>query len=796
MHRPFYFISLFLAGILFFINSCSSSDVETEGLQPFHLSSVRLLESPFSKAAELNEAYVMAHDLDRLLAPFLIDAGFEPKAPRYGNWESMGLDGHTGGHFLSALSLMVASEGSEEAGHRLDYMLSELARCQEAHGNGYVGGIPGGSKMWEDIAAGRIHAANFSLNGKWVPLYNIHKLFAGLRDAWLYAGREQALEMLIDLSDWCYQLVSNLSDEQMQNMLVSEHGGMNEVLADLYAINGDERYLELARRFSHNLVLEPLLRHEDKLTGMHANTQIPKVIGFMRIAELTGDKDWESASDFFWETVVNHRTGAIGGNSTHEHFHPVDDFSSMVETREGPETCNTHNMLKLSKQLYFAKGGDLKYIDYYERSLYNHILTTIHPQHGGLVYFTSLRPGHYRVYSNPEHTFWCCVGSGIENHSKYGELIYTHNDDDLFVNLFIPSVLNWEEKGLGLIQNTSFPESEETTLTIKTNAPIRSSINIRHPEWVKTGSLELYINGKKKRVKSKAGEYVSLKKKWKDGDQIRIVLPMYIYGEELPDHSPFMALLYGPVVLSAVTDTDDLIGLVADDSRMGHVAHGPLRSREEAPVLIIDDETWPEKVKPMEGKPLTFSANELIFPSDKSDMELIPFYKLHDARYIVYWQISNSDEANSAREELLEKEKLLLELEEQTIDHLQTGQQQPESEHNFKGENTETGIHQNRHWRHAHAWFSYDLNNPENEAKALRITYYGLDKDRSFDILVNNILLETVHLDGSVGDKFFDVDYELPAELTEGNQNSVINVTFKAHEGSIAGGVFYVRLMR
>jgi hypothetical protein len=426
--------------------------------------------------------------------------------------------------------------------------------------------------------------------------------------------------------------------------------------------------------------------------------------------------------------------------------------------------------------------------------MYNHILGSIHPQHGGLVYFTPMRPQHYRVYSNPGETFWCCVGSGIENHVKYGEMIYAHHHNNLFVNLFIPSVLTWEEKGIELVQETYFPESNKTHLTIKGNSSEEIALNIRHPEWA-NGRLEVRVNGRKVRTTSQPGQYVSINRKWADGDELEITLPMSIYGDPMPDGSPYMAVNYGPLVLSAITGTNDMPGLVADGSRMGHVASGLLYPREEAPMLLIDDESWSEKIKTLEGKPLTFDASELIYDPKGEVTELIPFYRLHDARYMVYWRTVASDEIEEIRKQTQEMEQAMLELEAQTIDQVETGQQQPETEHNFKGENTETGVHNNRHWRHATGWFSYDLRDPQNEAKTLMLTYFGLDAGRDFDILINDRHLAAVKLNGFLGDDFVDVEYEIPASIIESSEG-VLTVKFKAHRGSIAGGVFHVRLLK
>ncbi len=790
--------TIFITSIItwMILTGCTEKQVQPANHpEIFPLSAVSLLESPFKHASELNTRYVMAHNPDRLLAPFLIDAGLEPKAPRYGNWENTGLDGHTGGHYLTSLALIVASQKNEAARQRLDYMVSELARCQEANGNGYVGGIPGGKAMWQEIANGQINAGNFSLNGKWVPLYNIHKLFAGLYDAWIYAGNQQALDVLIGLSNYFVDMCSHLTDEQVQKMLISEHGGMNEALANVYSITGDEKYLELAKRMSHQAILNPLLNQEDKLTGLHANTQIPKVIGFMRIAGLTSNTDWANASDFFWQTVVKNRSVAIGGNSTHEHFHPANDFSSMLETREGPETCNTYNMMKLSKLLYENSAG-LQYIDFYERALYNHILGSQHPVHGGLVYFTPMRPQHYRVYSNPEQTFWCCVGSGIENHAKYGELIYAHDDNNVYVNLFIPSELNWEEKGVALTQTTHFPEEDKTTITLNVLQPQEFTLFVRHPAWNSQKPMQVKVNGKKVRGNSAPGQYYSITRKWKDGDVIDVQFSMHTYGEYFPDNSPYMALMHGPIVLAAATDTSNLTGIIANDSRMGHVAQGPLVSREEAPLLIIDNDNWSNQIKPVANEPLTFTLDELIYPASAKGLKLIPFYRLHDARYMIYWEAVSTEKLAERQAELKKREQEAMALEALTIDQIDTGQQQPESDHNIQFHNSETGVHRNRHWRHAAGWFSYELNDPAKEAKTLRVTYFGNDRGRNFDILVNKQLLATVQLDGSNGDAFFDVDYAIPSEILTKNQNGKMELTFKAHDKSIAGGVFFIRLLR
>ena len=442
---------------------------------------------------------------------------------------------------------MYAATGNSEIKTRLDYMLDELQACQEAAGDGYLCGVPGGRAMWEEIARGDIRAGRFDLNGKWVPLYNIHKTFAGLRDAYLQTGSRQAKTMLIRLTDWWLGLVSQLNDDQIQEMLTSEHGGLNEIFADVAAITGDEKYLQLARRFSHQEILQPLLRHEDCLTGMHANTQIPKVIGFKRIADVGDDALWSEAAAYFWKSVVENRTISIGGNSVREHFNPTDDFSSMLHSEQGPETCNTYNMLRLTKMLYETSGNP-HYIDYYERALYNHILSTVNPVQGGFVYFTPMRPGHYRVYSQPQTCFWCCVGSGLENQARCDEMIYGHSDDTLYVNLFIPSLLQWGKSEIE--QQTVFPEAEETSFVIRRQKGRRSfTLRLRLPEWTNKKEVELSVNGTPQPVEVVDG-YITLTRSWSQGDKARLRLPMHLQAVALPDGSANYSFLYGPVVLA------------------------------------------------------------------------------------------------------------------------------------------------------------------------------------------------------------------------------------------------------
>jgi len=731
----------------------------------FPLQDVKLLDSPFLQAQQTDLHYILALNPDRLLAPFLREAGLTPKAPSYTNWENTGLDGHIGGHYISALSMMYAATGDTAIYNRLNYMLAELHRAQQAVGTGFIGGTPGSLQLWKEIKAGNIRAGGFDLNGKWVPLYNIHKTYAGLRDAYLYAGSDLARQMLVALTDWMIDITAGLTEQQMQDMLRSEHGGLNETFADVAEITGDKKYLELARRFSHKVILDPLVKDEDRLTGMHANTQIPKVIGYKRIADLAQDQNWDHAARFFWNTVVNHRSVCIGGNSVREHFHPADNFTSMLNDVQGPETCNTYNMLRLTKMLY-QTSPDIRFADYYERALYNHILASQQPTKGGFVYFTPMRPGHYRVYSQPETSMWCCVGSGLENHTKYGEFIYAHAKDTLYVNLFIPSRLTWKDKKITLVQETRFPDEEQIRFRVEKSKKKAFSLKLRYPSWAKGASVS--VNGKVQETNAQPGEYLTIHRKWKAGDEITLNMPMQVALEQIPDRENFYAFMYGPIVLASPTGTENMDGLYADDSRGGHIAHGKQISMQEIPMLVGSAASLPQSLRKINDDLVAFTYTGSVYPAQKEALKLIPFFRLHDSRYAIYFHQVTEAEVESIRKEVALSERKAMELANQTVDLIFPGEQQPESDHGILYEQAETGINKDRHFRRAKGWFSYNLKVKE-EASQLMITVRKEDYTK-VAILLNNEKL-TVSPTISKPDKegFITICYSLPQKLSAGS---------------------------
>lgn len=718
------------------LTACSIVAVQAQQVpkvETFPISSVRLGESQFLRNQQADICYLLGLDADRLLAPYLKGAGLTPKAENYPNWENTGLDGHIGGHYLSALAYMYAATGNKEVERRMDYVLSELRRCQQNRTDGYLGGVPAPDKIWGEIAQGNIRASSFGLNDRWVPLYNIHKIYAGLRDAWLMAGRKDAKEMLVKLTDWMIQEVSQLSDEQIQQMLISEQGGLNETFADVYDITGDKKYLRLAHQFSDQRMLQPLLKGEDNLTGKHANTQIPKVIGYKRIADVEGLDDWDRAAKFFWDVVVGQRSVSIGGNSMREHFNPTNDFTGLLESEQGPESCNTYNMLRLTKMLY-QTSADKSYMDYYERALYNHILSIFHPVQGGFVYFTPMRSGHYRVYSQPQTSMWCCVGTGLENPARYGEMIYAHEGNDLIVNLFIPSTLTWN--GMTVTQTNRFPQEPSTTLTLALKKANNFAIKIRQPKW--TEGMTVTVGGEPAAYDTENG-YIVIQRKWKDGDVIHVSLPMHLTAETTPDGKPQYSFLYGPVVLAAKTGTDRQDGLFADESRGGHIAHGPQIPLNQMPALVGSGQDVLQHLTPVQGKPLTFRLQGVTLPAFEG-LTLVPFYQLYDCRYQIYFPLYSQTEWNEQQQKMAAAEQERLALETRTIDKIYCGEQQSESDHFFVAEGSWNGSDGGQHWRRARGSFSYQMKAPD--ASSLRVKAFAGDRQK-LSISVNGKLLGT-----------------------------------------------------
>ena len=765
----------------------------------FPLGDITLLDGPLKHARDLNVQVLLKYDCDRMLAPYRKEAGLQPRKPSYPNWD--GLDGHVGGHYLSALAINAAT-GNEECRKRMEYMISELQLVLDANNqrpeawcHNYIGGVPNSAKMWTTFSKGDFGP----YFGTWAPFYNIHKMYAGLRDAWLYCGNEQAKNLFLKFCDWAVDITRDLNDVQMEKMLGNEHGGMNEVLADAYAITGEQKYLNCARRFSHKLLLVPMEEGKDCLDNMHANTQIPKVIGYQRIAELAHDVQYHNASEYFWEIVTRQRSLAFGGNSRREHFPTKENCIDYINDIDGPESCNTYNMLKLTEDLNRVKPNGM-YGDFYETAMFNHILSAQHPQHGGYVYFTPARPRHYRNYSAPNEAMWCCVGTGMEDHGKYGQFVWTHDkgvkaeDDALYVNLFVASELNWKDRKMVIRQQTAFPYAESSVVEVAKGKGT-FILKVRKPSWCENFTV--------KGVGFDADSYeengfVCMKRKWKKGDQVKISMPMHAYIKPMINVPQYVAIMYGPILLGMKTGTEDMRGLIADDSRFGQYAGGKKLALDEAPILLpkhLDDIA--KNLKPVPGKPLHFKLATRM--ENAIDGELQPFFEIHDSRYMMYWLALGENDYKAYMQKLADEEKARQALEARTVDKVNPGEQQPETDHNMEADVTERGNTEGVFFRDARDghFFSYLMQTKGETNLSLQLKFWGQDEWRTseFDIYVNDKLLCSVNNSHRWRTtQFKTVDYAIPSEFVKGKKE--IRVKFVAHKGKQVGQIYGVRLVK
>ena len=772
----------------------------------FSLNDVTLLESPFKKAMDLNIQTLLSYDLPRLLQPYYKQSGLYTNAIAFSNWA--GLDGHVGGHYLSALAIHYAASKDlvqkSALKSKMDLMLKELKLCQDASTKvdtmltGYLGGVPDSKVMWTGLEKGVF----ITYNNAWVPWYNLHKMYSGLRDAWLYTGDATARTMFLKFCDWGIKITKKLNVTQMQSMLDKEYGGMNEVFADAYQMTGDIKYLDAAKRFTHTTLLNGMIsKNSTYLNNIHANTQVPKVIGFQRTYETSPSlSSYSSAAEFFWNDVVNNRSLAFGGNSRNEYFIATSASEDYITYREGPESCNTYNMLKLSEDL-FRKNQEAKYVDFYEQALYNHILSTQHPEHGGYVYFTPARPRHYRVYSAVNKAMWCCVGSGMENHGKYGQFIYTHRSDSLYVNLFIASRLEWKSQEVIITQNTKFPYEERTKLTVNTPKPKQFKLFLRHPSWISVEEYVVKINGEIYTQTSAALSYLSIERTWNDGDLVSIELPMKNTLKQLPNVEEYVALMHGPILLGAKTGKAGLTGLIAGEGRSEHIPSGELYALNEAPVIIGDRANVLDSIKVLNADSLTFTAPGVFaqnYDTTYKKLVLQPFFSIHDARYMMYWMQLTKEEYAAILKALADVENEKINIEAWTTDQINCGEQQPDQDHNFKGLTSYTGTNQNKFYRDARSggWFSYEMDTKGQDTLKLRVTYWGNETgNRAFDIIVEKDTIFTENIGGKWGlSEFKTVDYVIPVNTVKGK--STVVVKFDAKAVNTAGGVYHLRLMK
>ncbi len=812
----------------------------------FELREVKLTDgSPFADAMHRNSRYLLEYDAERLLTPFVVQAGlcntgdkespyyqWQERHPAFLNWgdASFDLSGHVAGHYLSALALAMAAETDaalcEQLQQRLERMLQVMDDCQQVFDTNTTGmkGFLGGQPIrdsWEGLYGGNVSA--FTKRGGWVPLYCQHKVLAGLRDAYLYAGSERAKEMFRKMADWSVELVSKLSDSQMATVLNIEHGGVNESLADAYQLFGDSKYLEAAKKYSHQTMVSGMQTlNKTFLNGKHANTQVPKYIGFERVAELDASATrYMTATRNFWDDVAQNRTTCIGGNSVNEHFLSVEACNRYIDYLDGPESCNTNNMLKLSEMMS-DYTGDAKYADFYEYATWNHILSTQDPTTGGYVYFTTLRPQGYRIYSQVNQGMWCCVGTGMENHSKYGHFIYTHDGQSkLYVNLFTASELN--DETFALRQETNFPYSPTTKLTIQREGEY--TLCVRHPAWT-TAEYSIAVNGAKQDINVQTGKasYVEINRKWVAGDVVEVQLPMALRFVECPNYTDYIAFQYGPILLAGQTTAaseaevegtglqyEALQNEYAGAGRMDHAPGSMAKSISltKSPMLIGERQEVLGRITMVDAEKLLFriDASRPDVQSYKwNSLPLKPFYTIHHARYMAYWLQQTAEQY--AKSDLAQNEAAAEALLQRTLDFVAPGEQQSEAghEYNYSSEST-TGTYNSETYRDAKAngYVQYTLYNKTGvkDSLAIMLRFTTADAGRKGTLTVDGVKIADVTVLKTVandeGNGFYNVEYPIPAALvcdSEGNVKREFKVRLTASSTTMMPGLYYMRLMR
>ena len=756
----------------------------------FQLEDVRLLDGPFKDAMIRDQNELLKLDPDRMLHMFRVTAGLPSTAEPLGGWESptQELRGHTMGHYLSAVAIMYASTGDRRFKDRGDLLVAELAKIQTADATKYH---PGYLSAFPEEFFDRLDART----QVWAPWYTIHKIMAGLLDMYQQTHNAQALDVLKKQASWVRFRVDRLSEAQQQADLRTEFGGMGEVLANLYGVTGDAEWLRVAKKFDDKMMFDPLAEGRDPLVdangrGVHGNTQIPKMIASAREFELTADPHYKAIATNFWHTVAEKRSYVIGGNTDGESFFPVDTFDNHLGTSSA-ETCNTYNMLKLTRHL-FSWEPTAQTMDFYERALFNQILPSQDPKTGGVIYYTPLRPGAFKVFSTDNDSFWCCVGTGMENHGKYNDTIYFHDDSSLYLNLFIPSELAWKEKGLTVRQETKFPSEDTTKLTFTAATPVKLALKIRRPGWA--SGLNVTVNGKAQAVTVDPGGYVTVNGEWKSGDTVVVKTPMTLHVEPLPNSKQYAAFMYGPVVLAGDLGTSQM----DEAKRYGvNVPAGnlvPPAAHVDIPVFVSADlKADLSKVTPVAGKPLTFTVAAGL--SEPKAVTLVPFYTLFEPRYTIYWKVYSPAEWSAMTKAASDAAARRKSIEAKTIDFVDVGSDASEQAHGFASQSlgrgrgagnnaapvpgtaTPTQL-DGRRGRDARGGFiSYTLKasgDPATLVVTYRIETGGAP--RTFDVLVDGTRIASESMTTPTG-QFFDKEYDLPAAVTRGK--SQVTVRFE-----------------
>jgi len=785
--------------------------------RPVPLDKVRLLGGPLKHAQDITAKYLLSLEPDRMLAFYRMGAGLPKKAEPYGGWDGPGhnLTGHIAGHYLSAVSLMYLATGDARFKDRATYLVQGLKEVQDKHGDGYLVAIQNGREAFGALSKGDIRSAAFDLNGMWSPWYTLHKTFAGLRDAYRHTGNRTALDVETKFAAWAERTLAPLNDSQIQRMLNTEFGGMNEILSDLYADTGDRRWLDLSYKFEHRAFTDALKRHQDNLSGKHGNCQIPKLIGAAARYIYTGTPEDLVDSTFFWDRVVQHHTYASGGHGLEEYFGPPDQLSKRVDGRAA-ESCNVYNMVKLTRTL-FSLRPDAFYADFHERALFNHVLASIDPEDGRVSYMVPVGHREEQEYQDPLNDFTCCCGTGMENHALHGYGVYYESpsagaggsgDGTVWVNLFVPTTAELASIGGSIRMDTGFPDGDDARLTLTLAKPREFTLAVRRPSWAGDG-FSVKVNGTAVPVPTLASmraggaggrnvpgnepplqpsSFVELKRAWKTGDTVDIVAPKSLRLEPTPDDRHVAAVMWGPLVLAG-----DM---------------GPRRDGRQAtppppvPVLVGADKPVSDWLVAA-GRPGDFTAKQVArlvaTQGTPGDASLAPFYRTHRRQYSVYWDVVTPAEFDARAAAIASERERVRQLEAATIAYVQPGDSPAETKYNYQTDTPNRQVQRGggRSSRGGTGWFSYELPLDGASNVALVITYNNPNIPPpvapDFDIQVDGNTVAKYSADANAAG-FYDATYAVPANLVQGKTK--LTVRFQAASGGRIAPIYGVRVVR
>lgn len=744
-------------------------------LRDFELKDVVITDSYLKNSLEKEILYLKRFEEDRLVAGFRETKGLTPKAPKYPGWESTEIRGHTMGHYLTAVSQAYATTSDKEILDKILYLVNELKECQFE--SGYLSAFP--ETFFDNVETNQ---------PCWVPWYTMDKIIAGLTAVYKFTGNETAFDIVKKLGLWVYDRTAKWTDAVQNTVLAVEYGGMNECMYELYKYSGDERHAQAAHKFDEIALFTPIHEGNDILNGKHANTTIPKFLGslerYISLGQPEEEKFYFEAAKKFWDLVVDNHSYVTGGNSEWEHFGEP-RILDAERTNCNCETCNTYNMLKLSREL-FKLTGEKKYVDFYENTFINAIMSSQNPETGMTMYFQPMATGYFKVYSTDFHSFWCCTGTGLENFTKLNDSIYFKGEDEIYVNQFISSSLIWKDKNIRLTQESQIPDKDKTIIKIQTldDKPVSFKLFIRKPDWA-AGAVTLKVNGEGYDAILE-NDFFVIDRLWSDDDRVEVTIPMKISAYPLHDNAHVIGLKYGPVVLSAAMGTDDLM-----ESKTGVDVTIATRNLSMKDFITIPEGSVEDWIALIEQN-VVKDDDKLEFRlvnTDEGSLVFTPHYRQHKERYGIYWNVVSKDSKALQKHILTTKDTARRTRIE--IDSIPLGNDQYELQHNIQGENTGAATFNGLMLRHAwgiDGWFSYDMKVDPSVQNHLLAKYFSPNAGRTFNIYIDGELLLEETIEDLIPGDFYDKWYPIPAEMINGKDK--INVKFVTRGDSFVGGMF------